>query len=139
MVGENHHFWRKNMEANAIEIVKEYWERMQSNDFASAAELFADEYLLDWPQSNERIRGRENFTAVNNEYPAQGRWEFTLNRIVGDDETVVTDVSITDGVMQARAITFSTVKDGKIVRQVEYWPDEYDPPENRKHLVEPVK
>lgn len=127
------------METNAIDIVKEYWKRMQSNDFAFAAELFADEYVLDWPQSNERIRGRKKFTSVNEEYPAQGRWEFILNRIVGNDEMVVTDVSITDGVTQAKAITFTTVKNGKIVRQVEYWPSNYDPPENRKHLVEPIK
>jgi ketosteroid isomerase-like protein len=127
------------MEANAIEIVREYWMRMQSNDFSSAAELFADEYVLDWPQSNERIRGRENFVKVNEEYPAQGRWDFTVNRIVGDEKTVVTDVSITDGVMHARAITFSTVVNGQITKQVEYWPDEYEPPENRKHLVELVK
>ena len=106
------------MEANAIEIVKEYWKRMQSNDFAYAAELFAEGYVLDWPQSNERIRGRKNFTAVNEEYPAEGRWEFTVNRIVGDEVTVVTDVSITDGAIQARAITFFTVKNGKIVKQV---------------------
>jgi limonene-1,2-epoxide hydrolase len=139
MVGENHHFWSQNMEANAIEIVREYWKRMQSNDFAYAAELFADGYVLDWPQSNERIRGREKFTAVNEEYPAEGRWEFTINRIVGDEETVVTEVSITDGVTQARAITFTTVENGQIVRQVEYWPSEYDPPENRKHLVELIK
>ncbi len=126
------------MKMNSIDIVKEYWSRMQTNDFASAAEILSDHFILDWPQSNERIRGKKNFIAVNSEYPAHGRWEFTINRIVGDEKTVVTDVSITDGSIQARAITFSTIKDDKIVKQIEYWPDEYSAPENRKHLVESI-
>ena len=48
----------------------------------------------------------------------------------------MSDVSITDGVQEARAITFSTVHDDKIIKQVEYWPENYEAPENRKHLVE---
>lgn len=123
---------------NSIEVVKEYWSRMQTNDFALAAEILSEQFILDWPQSNERIRGKKNFIAVNAEYPAHGRWKFIVNRIVGDDITVVTDVSITDGSLQARAITFSSVKDGKIIKQVEYWPDDYSAPENRSHLVESI-
>ena len=84
------------------------------------------------------VRGKKNFIAINAEYPTHGRWEFIVNRIVGDDITVVTDVSITDDSLQARAITFSFVKDGKITKQVEYWPDKYSAPENRKHLVESI-
>ena len=83
--------------------------------------------------------GRENFTALNEEYPAHGPWELTVHRIVGDDETSVSDVSVTDGVIEARAITFSTIREGLIVRQTEYWPSDYEPPENRKHLVEPIE
>ena len=125
------------MNGDPVSVVREFWERMQTNDFAFAAELLAGDFVLDWPQSRERIRGRLNFV-VNREYPAHGRWEFTLNRIVGDDSTVVSDVSITDGVQHARAITFSTVKDGRITRQIEYWPDPYPAPSNRAHLVEHI-
>ncbi len=123
---------------NSIEIVREYWSRMETNDFAFAAEILSDEFILDWPQSNERIIGKKNFVAVNAEYPTQGIWEFTVNRIIGDDNTVVTDVSVTDGTIKARAITFSTVIDDKIVNQIEYWPADYSAPENRKHLVESI-
>jgi len=48
----------------------------------------------------------------------------------------VSDVSVTDGTQVARAITFTTVQQGKIVKQVEFWPDNYAAPENRRHLVE---
>jgi len=109
---------------------------MNSNDFQAAAELLSEDYILEWPQSGERIRGRANFVAVNVEYPAYGSWRFTVNRIVANATEVVSDVSITDGMQAARAITFHTVQAGLIIKQVEFWPENYPAPENRRHLVE---
>ncbi|MDK2125999.1 nuclear transport factor 2 family protein [Parachitinimonas caeni] len=120
----------------AAQLVREYWQRMQTNDFAYAAQLLAEDYVLDWPQSGERLRGRENFTRMNAEYPAHGKWRFTLNRLVSDGREVVSDVSVTDGVLSVRAITFSTVDGGQIVSQLEYWPEPFPAPPNRAHLVE---
>ena len=33
-------------------------------------ELSADDVIQEWPQSGERIRGRENVKAINDNYPA---------------------------------------------------------------------
>ncbi len=120
---------------SAIEIVEEFYRRMNTNDFRLASQMLSDDYILEWPQSKERICGRENFAAVNEEYPAYGRWSFTINKIVGNATEAVSDVTVTDGIQQARAITFTTIKDGKIIKQIEFWPDNYEAPENRKHLV----
>jgi len=124
------------MTLSAIEIVQEFYRRMNSNNFALAAELLSEDFVLEWPQSSERICGRVNFVAVNVEYPASGPWCFTINRIIGNDTYVVTDVSVTDGTQVARAITFHNVQNGLIFKQVEFWPENYLAPENRKHLVE---
>jgi hypothetical protein len=56
---------------------------------------------------------------MNQEYPAYGAWTFTVNRIVGNDHEAVSDVSVTDGVQHARAISFFTVDKGRICRMVE--------------------
>jgi hypothetical protein len=48
----------------------------------------------------------------------------------------VSDVSITDGPFQARAVPFFEVSDGLEQRLVEWWPEPYDAPANRAHLVE---
>ena len=120
----------------SIEVVERFWELMRTNDFHSVGEVLSDDFVLDWPQSNERIRGRDNFGRMNEEYPAHGRWQFTINRIVADEGEVVTDVSVTDGVQKARAISFFTIEGDKIVRTLEFWPDPFPAPENRRHLVE---
>ncbi|BEV72325.1 MULTISPECIES: nuclear transport factor 2 family protein [unclassified Paludibacterium] len=125
-------------QASALNVVREFWRRMASNDFHSVCPLLAPGFVLEWPQSNERIRGAERFARMNQEYPAHGKWRFTINRLVADEHEVVSDVSITDGVQQARAISFFSVEDDLIVRLVEYWPDPYPAPENRAHLTEPL-
>jgi hypothetical protein len=126
------------MKAQAIAVVEKYWELMNTNDFRSVGSLLADDFLLDWPQSNERIRGRDNFAAMNEEYPAHGRWTFTINRLIGGEREAVSDVLVSDGVQNARAISFFSIADGKIAGMVEYWPDEFPAPENRRHLVERI-
>jgi ketosteroid isomerase-like protein len=126
--------------SSARATVERFWSLMASNDFASAAEVLAGEdFVLEWPQSKERIRGAANFARMNAEYPAHGRWTFEVHRIVdGGEHEAVSDVSISDGVQHARAISFFTVAGGRITRLVEYWPEPYAAPANRAHLVEPM-
>jgi len=126
------------MKLNTTETVKRFWELMASNDFRSVGEVLSDDFVLDWPQSGERIRGRDNYAAMNREYPAHGPWTFTINRLLEDGDQAVSDVTVSDGVQVARAISFFEITEGKIVRMVEYWPDPFDALDARKHLVESV-
>lgn len=119
-------------------LVREFWSRMQGNDFASVAALLGADFVLEWPQSNERIRGAANFVQMNQEYPSHGPWRTSVNRLVAEGDEVVSDVSVSDGVQHARAISFFDVAGGLIRRIVEYWPDPFEAPAHRKHLVEPL-
>ena len=121
---------------NPAEVAREFWRLMASNDFQSVAAVLAPNFVLEWPQSKERIRGAERFARMNQEFPARGRWQFTINRLVGGESEAVSDVTVTDGVQVARAISFFTVAEGKIARLVEFWPEPYAAPTNRAHLVE---
>jgi ketosteroid isomerase-like protein len=121
---------------SAVDVVREFWRLMETNDFHSVAAVLAPEFSLEWPQSQERIRGADRFARMNQEYPAHGIWRFTINRLVGGESEAVSDVSVTDGVQTARVISFFTVDRGKVTRLVEFWPKPYAAPENRAHLVE---
>ncbi|ENC6720794.1 nuclear transport factor 2 family protein [Vibrio harveyi] len=118
------------------DIVLNFWKVMASNDFYAAAELLAPDCEVVWPLTKEVIRGRKNFAQLNSAYPAEGEWTFTIERIVSDGELVVTDVIVSDGVRSDRAITFHTVRDGLIRKQVEYWPEEYAAADWRAKWVE---
>jgi ketosteroid isomerase-like protein len=110
---------------NAIE---RFWETMGTNDFYAVGELLHDEFVLEWPQTHERYRGRANFAAVNANNPAAGRWRFTINRLVAGEADGVTDITVTDGVRVDRAISFFELCDGRIWRLTEFWPEEAEAP-----------
>lgn len=120
----------------ATDIVFQFWRLMASNDFDSVAAVLSDDFILDWPQSRERIRGADRFASMNREFPANGPWRFIVHRVLGSSDEAVSDVTITDGVESVRAISFFEISDGKISQIVEYWPDTYPAPSNRSHLVE---
>lgn len=105
------------------DVVLAFWDAMRTNDFEQASRWLSEDFEGYWPQSSELTTGRASFAAINSHYPASGQWRFELNAIVCEGNQVVTDVSITDGSQQARAITFHTVKDGLIAKQTEFWPD----------------
>lgn len=123
---------------DALAVVQEFWRLMATNDFTAVGAVLAPEFVLEWPQSRERIRGAANFARMNAEYPAKGPWRFMVSRAVANGSEVVTDVSVTDGDVLGRAISFFTVERGLITRIVEFWPEPYPAPATRAHLVEPM-
>jgi len=124
---------------NNKQILETFWETMETNDFRAASQLLHDDYTLEWPQSGERILGRDNFAAINTNYPAEGKWHFEINHILAERDMVVTDVSVTDGKVIGRAITFSTIRDEKIWKQVEFWPDPFEAPAWRAKWIQKIE
>jgi ketosteroid isomerase-like protein len=118
------------------DMIERFWQSMNTNDFRSVGRLLHGEFLLEWPQSGERIRGAKNFAEMNERYPAAGPWQFTVNRVVADGVRGVSDVTVTDGERVDRAVTFFELRDGLIWRIVEYWPEPFAAPDWRRSLVE---
>jgi limonene-1,2-epoxide hydrolase len=106
---------------NHKKIVGNFWSIMETNDFHAVAQLLHDGYVLERPQSGECIRGRDNFAAISTAYPAEGKWAFKINHIVTEGEMVVTD---------------STAREGKIWKQIEFWPAPFKAPEWRAQWIE---
>jgi ketosteroid isomerase-like protein len=124
---------------NNKQLLEKFWGTMETNDFFAAAQLLHDDFVLEWPQSSERILGRDNFAAINTNYPAEGKWHFTINHILAEGDMVVTDVTVTDGKRIDRAITLSTILDGKIWRQVEFWPEPFETPIWRAQWIQKME
>ncbi len=69
------------MQATAKETVEAFWETMTTNDCGAVGALLADDYVLEWPQSGEVIRGRDNFAAVNRHDPVNSPRRFTVHQV----------------------------------------------------------
>jgi limonene-1,2-epoxide hydrolase len=121
------------------ELIGVFWAAMQANDWESAANCLAPECVIDWPCSGERIVGPSDFVAIQARYPTNtGRWSFEVHRIVADGDTVVSEVTVTDGEQSACVVAFSDIDGDHIVRQVEYWPTPYEPLPGREDLTRPT-
>src|SRR5262249_8478679 len=123
---------------HAEAVVREFWRLMATNDFHAVKAVLADDVLVDWPQSKERLRGPDHFARMNAEYPAHGRWTFRINRLVASGAEVVTQVSVSDGVHHAHRGAFCRVGGDPTGRRVESGPAPCAAPENRRHLTEPM-
>lgn len=118
-------------------LVEALWQAFDRLDFDAVAPLLHDEFVCEWTQSNERIRGRDNFIAINKHYP--GQWRITVQQMVVTDEQIVTEITASNGEKTDTAISFFSFKDGKIVQIREFWPDPYPAPAWRAQWVEQLE
>jgi ketosteroid isomerase-like protein len=102
------------------DVVTAVWDRIQARDWAGLGRLVADDAVVEWPVSSERIVGRDNYVAVNREYP-EG-WSIRVLRIVADGDQVASEVEVPHAEFGVfRVASFWTVADGLIVHATEYW------------------
>ena len=123
--------------SDPAEVVGALWARFQARDWDAAGDLLAEDVVIEWPQTRERMRGRANVIAVNRNYPE--RWTIRVLRILADGEIAVSEVAV-DHVDHGtfHAASFFEVRDGRIVSGTEYWVDPAtdDPPAWRARWAE---
>jgi ketosteroid isomerase-like protein len=119
---------------DARTLVAAYADRLEQRDWTGFAELLAEDVVYEIPQTRERIRGRDRYVRFNVEYP--GDWHLVPEVIVGDDRRASMLARFTVGDETMPAIAFFEVADGVITRITDFWPEPYDPPPGREHLVE---
>lgn len=121
------------------QIVQELWDRMQARDWPGLGELLADDLVVEWPVSGERIVGRDNYVSVNAMYP-EG-WSIRVLRVMADGDAVVSEVEVPHDTMGLhRVVSLWTVRDGRITAGREYWTESgSDPsPAWRAAYVQPL-
>ena len=107
------------------------------------AELGAEDMVQEWPQSGERIRGRDSIVAVNQQYEgATGSVpSLTLRRIVKPGEAWIVEGTIDygDGTPVSLVSILEADADGKITRETDYFANPFQAPEWRRKWVEQME
>lgn len=114
-----------------------YWEAANNRDWDAFADLLAEDVVYEGPQTRERVRGRSNYVRFNVEgFP--GDWRLVIIEIVGEGRRASSWIEFTnaDGNNQPGLCYFELRDDGKIARITDFWPDPYELPAGRAHLVE---
>jgi hypothetical protein len=119
---------------DAALVVRSVWEGMEARNWDAVRRLLADDLVVTWPQTRERIRGADAFVEVNRTYP--GDWHITVEEVLAAGERVAARVTIVNGEDVFYASGFYRVRDGRIVEATETFADPGETPYDRSHLAE---
>jgi SnoaL-like domain len=116
-------------------LVNRFIDTLEKRDWEAWALLLHPDVVYEIPQTRERIRGRDRYLRFNQEYP--GDWHLYLSVSLADASNgVAWFVWEVEGADPANGIAFFTFWDGVITTVTDFWPEPYDPPPGREHLVE---
>ncbi|MBO0690378.1 MAG: nuclear transport factor 2 family protein [Candidatus Dormibacteraeota bacterium] len=94
----------------------------------------AEDFVMEMPQSGERIVGRDTMRALQEAYPHPP--SATLRRIVGSGDVFVVEGFADYGSQVAHVVNVVEFQDGKIAKETRYYSAPFDPPEWRARFVE---
>ncbi|GAA0572351.1 nuclear transport factor 2 family protein [Paractinoplanes ferrugineus] len=121
--------------AKTRQIAIAYVESLDQRDWSRLAGLLAEDVVYEMPQTRERIRGRPAFLRFNVDYP--GDWHLRVRQTVADGRLAALWLDVRVGADGQDACVWLEVgEQGRISRITDYWPEPYDPPPGREHLVE---
>jgi hypothetical protein len=125
------------MNDRAVRVALErHWGASDANDFIVEHEIYREDAMLDYPQSGERIRGRQNIQESRRVQPNKKR--FTVRRIIGGGDLWVTECILTYDGTPSYVVSIMEFRDGLVANETQYFADRFDPGPSRAHLVERV-
>jgi len=121
---------------SAHQVVATYWAAAEARDWTRFADLVAEDVVYQAPQTRERVRGRAAYLRFNIEgFP--GDWHLSVERIVGEGRHAASWIELArEGGTQPGLCFFELDDDDRIARITDFWPDPYELPPGRAHLVE---
>jgi SnoaL-like domain len=139
------------------EIVNAYLRALVANDEPAMAAVRDPDWIIEYPQSGERIRGHANERAIADNYPgglpelapdqvvgSEDRWvvspSFTYERIVGSGDVwfVRGKAHYPDGSTWYVASIYR-LRDGLIINETTYWAEPFESPAWRAEWVERIR
>ena len=116
------------------EALDRHWSASDASDFDQEHEIYRDEAVLEYPQSGERIRGRQNIQASRVAQPNQKR--FTVRRIIGAGRFWVTEYVLTYDGQPSYTVSIMEFLEGKVIRETQYFGDAFEPGGSRAQWAE---
>lgn len=114
--------------------LRQHWAESDANNFDAEHRIYRDDAILEYPQSGERIRGRHNIQASRAAQPNAKR--FTVRRIIGAGSLWVSELVLTYDGHPFYVISVMEVEEGKVVRETQYFGEEFEPGPSRAQWVE---
>ena len=117
-------------------LIEQHWEASESGDGDLEHAIYAEDAILDYPQSGERFRGRSTIQAQRGGHPAQRH--FRVQRILGAGEVWVSECVITYDGVPTYSVSVMEMSDGLVTHETQYFADPFEASPARAALAEPI-
>ena len=114
----------------------QHWAASDAYDFEEEHQIYLDDAVLEYPQSGERISGRYKIQASRTAQPNKKR--FDVRRIVGSGDLWVTEYVLTYDGKPSYTVSIMEFRNGKVVRETQYFGDPFAPGPSRSQWVERI-
>jgi hypothetical protein len=116
--------------------IREHWAASERGDADAEHAIYAEDAILDYPQSGERFRGRSTIQAQRGGNPAERH--FTVRRILGAGEVWVSECVITYDGVPTYSVSVMEISDGLVMHETQYFADPFPASSGRAALAEPI-
>src|SRR5271156_2891153 len=121
-------------EAEIRVALDRHWAASNAGDDAAEGEIYRDDVELEYPQSGERFRGRQNVLESRGNNPTRRRFE--IRRTVGRDDLWVVEYVLFYDERPVPTVSIMEFRDGKVARETQYFADPFEPGPSRAGWVE---
>jgi SnoaL-like domain len=116
--------------------VEQHWTASEQGDIETEHAIYAEDAILDYPQSGERFRGRSKIQAQRGGHPAERH--FTILRILGSGDQWVSECVITYDGVPTHTVSIMQFTGELVSHETQYFADPFDAPASRAALAEPI-
>jgi hypothetical protein len=112
-----------------------HWNASAAGDTNAEHDIYDDDAICDYPQSGERILGRNNLQALRSHHPGKPSG-FEVKRILGSGDLWVTEYTITYQGRSVFTVSIMEFRNGKVLHETQYFGDPFEAPAWRKQWVQ---
>jgi hypothetical protein len=116
--------------------VQQHWEASERGAVDAEHAIYADDAILDYPQSGERFKGRSTIQAQRGGHPAERH--FTIRRILGSGDLWVSECVITYDGVPTYSVSIMEFAESRVMHETQYFADPFQPSPGRAALAEPI-
>lgn len=122
------------MEEEIQEALNAHWHASATGNINAEHDIYDDDVICEYPQSGERIFGRNNLQALRGHHPGKPSG-FNVRRIVGKGDLWITEYTIIYQERSAYTVSIMEFRNGKVIHETQYFADSFEAPEWRSQWV----
>ena len=116
--------------------IEKHWRASESGDSVAEHAMYAEDVILDYPQSGERFRGRATIAAQRGGHPAERH--FTVLRITGTGDVRVSECVISYDGAPTYSVSIMEFVGDEIAHETQYFAEPFGAPQSRIAIAEPM-